>query len=78
MNKAEFEKCRKNLYLQYVNDNKTHSIGDIITDGIHEMKIDDIGYRVYKHEVPTIVYYGMNKGGKRYAIFEENIVKEES
>jgi hypothetical protein len=54
-------------YRQFVNENAKYKIGDVITDGVRTIRVDNIGYSVYCNNI-DILYTGIALTKKRTTI----------
>lgn len=79
------EQALKDLALQYAKENNPYIVGDVITDHVHTIIIESIGYWLALGE-PQCAYTGVwlkkdgnpNKLGEKHTVYQSNIVKPET
>lgn len=78
---------KKSLAKDYANSNNPYKIGDIITDHVGSIKIEEIKYSLYTSfdTLPCCVFIGteitkkgeLNKRGKKRMIYQTNIISKQ-
>ncbi len=80
-------KRKRTLSIEYARLNNPYSFGDIITDGVVSIKIEEIKYSLYTSfdTLPCCVFIGtqltkkgeLNKRGKKRLIYQANIISKQ-
>lgn len=81
----DYELKLKSLDKDYALSNNPHKIGDIVTDHIGSIKIEQIkiGSLSFSSTLPCCVYYGIelnkkgepNKRGKKRTVYQSNLLQ---
>lgn len=83
--KLEFASAKNKLHTQYALSQNKIKIGDLITDHIGSIEVQDFSFYINYNDIPSIKYVGVMftkkgnkyKSGERRVVFKENIIENE-